>query len=126
MSKDRGLNLTLPYYQAAPPKLVASTSSRNHSNHSLGGGISCIQPKTDKLTDKSALWQKDAAVVNSLIAWVLKPFGILTVPPPVHHLEAALKCEKVAKEDSYICNCATGFNRCISKLQDEIQTDVRI
>ena len=50
VSKARGLNLTLPYYQAAPSKLVASTSSRNHSNHSLGGGISCIQPKTDKLS----------------------------------------------------------------------------
>ena len=45
-----------------------------------------------------------------------------TVPPPVHHLEIAPKC----KEASYICNSAAGFNRCISKLQDEIQRNVRI
>ena len=65
-------------------------------------------------------------MVNSLFTWVLKPSGMATVPPPVHLPETVPKCEKSAKEASYICNSAADFNRCISKLQDEIQSNVRV
>ena len=34
--------------------------------------------------------------------------------------------EKAARETSYICNQTAGFNCCVTKLQDEIQENVRI
>ena len=36
------------------------------------------------------------------------------------------KWEKAAKESSYICNQLAGFNRCITKIQDSVQDQLRI
>ena len=35
------------------------------------------------------------------------------------------KWEKAAKETSYICNQSAGFNRCITKIQDKVQDNLR-
>ena len=40
--------------------------------------------------------------------------------------EIARKWEKSARESSYTCNQATGFNGCITKLQEEVQGHVKI
>ena len=36
------------------------------------------------------------------------------------------KWEKAAKETSYICNQSAGFNRCITKIQDSVQEQLKI
>ena len=48
--------------------------------------------------------------------------------PPSHQIsqDAIRKWEKAAKETSYICNQSAGFNRCITKIQDSVQEQLRI
>ena len=48
--------------------------------------------------------------------------------PTQSHLSKgrAHKWEKSMRETSYICNQAAGFNRCMTKLQEEIQEHVKI
>ena len=36
------------------------------------------------------------------------------------------KWEKAAKETSYICNQSSGFNRCITKIQDSVQEQLKV
>ena len=75
-----------------------------------------------------SFWGSDAAKLNSLYTRVAKPSGSESVPPPCHPLsqETLRKWEKVMKESSYVCNPATGFTRCMTKLQEDIQVNVRI
>ena len=53
--------------------------------------------------------------------------GTGSVHPPCRPLpqETVRKWEKAAQE-TYICNQAAGFNCCVTKLQDEIQENIRI
>ena len=72
-------------------------------------------------------WSSDASKLNSLYSRVAKASGTGSVHPPCRPLpqETVRKWEKAARETSYICNQAAGFNR-VTKLQDEIQKNVGI
>ena len=73
-------------------------------------------------------WSSDASKLNSLYSRVTKASGTDLVHPPSRPLrqEVVRKYEKAAWETSYICNQAAGFNRFVTKLQDEIQENLGI
>ena len=72
-------------------------------------------------------WSSDSSKLNSLYSRVAKALETGSVHPPYRPLpqETVRKWEKAARETSYICNQAAGFNR-VTKLQDKIQENVRI
>ena len=73
-------------------------------------------------------WSSDASKLNNLYSRVAKASATGWVHPACRPLpqETVRKWEKAARETSYICNKAAGFNCCVTKLQDEIQENVRI
>ena len=65
-------------------------------------------------------------MVNSPFASVSKLSFMATVPSPTG--QSPGDCPKVrgGQRDKLFCNSAAGFNRCISKVQEDIQSKVRI
>ena len=72
-------------------------------------------------------WPNDAAKINSAFPRIAKP-NIANSQPTSHQLsqDTVRKWEKAAKESSYICNQSAGFNRCITKIQDSVQEQLKI
>ena len=72
-------------------------------------------------------WPNDAAKINSAFSRIAKS-TISNTQPTARHLsqDTVRKWEKAAKESSYICNQAAGFNRCITKIQDSVQDQPKI
>ena len=71
-------------------------------------------------------WHNDAAKLNSAFPRICKPAVANTHPPSRPLSQVTLrKWEKAAKETSYVCNQSTGFNRCITKLQDNVQENLK-
>ena len=71
-------------------------------------------------------WPNDAAKLNSSFARIAKS-TIASSQPTSRPLsqETLRKWEKAAKETSYICNQSAGFNRCITKVQDAVQEQLK-
>ena len=71
-------------------------------------------------------WSNDAPHLNSSFSRIAKPSG-LTVTPPSRPIAQDIlrKWDKALHEGTYLCNQAAGFNRCITKLQTDIQENVR-
>ena len=91
-------------------------------------GIHPSQPKDPTRPGKYVnIWPNDAAKINSAFPRIAKQ-NVPNTQPAVRQLsqDTVRKWEKAAKESSYICNQAAGFNRCITKLQDSVQEQVRI
>ena len=72
-------------------------------------------------------WPNDAAKINSAFSRIAKP-SIANSQPTARQLsqDTVRKWEKAAKESSYICNQSAGFNRCITKIQDSVQEQLKI
>ena len=72
-------------------------------------------------------WPNDVAKINSAFSRIAKP-SIANTHPPVRQLsqDTVRKWEKAAKESSCICNQSAGFNRCITKVQDSVQDQLKI
>ena len=92
-----------------PPK----SQVRSHDIHNLP------DPATARPGRSVHYWSSDASKLNSRVA---KLSGTSSVHPPCRPLlqETVRKWERAARETSYICN------RCVTKLQDEIQENVGI
>ena len=71
-------------------------------------------------------WSNDAPHLNSSYSRIAKPSGLTVIPPPSRPIaqDTLRKWDKASCEGTYICNQAAGFNRCISKLQNDIQENV--
>ena len=71
-------------------------------------------------------WPNNAAKLNSSFARIAKS-TIASSQPTSRPLsqETLRKWEKAAKETSYICNQSAGFNRCITKVQDAVQEQLK-
>ena len=67
------------------------------------------------------------AKLNSAFSRIAKP-TVANSEPPAHQIsqDTVRKWEKAAKGTSYICNQSAGFNRCITKIQDSVQEQLRI
>ena len=71
-------------------------------------------------------WSNDTPHLNSSYSRIAKPSGLTVTSPPRPIAQDTLrKWDKALREGTYICNQAAGFNRCISKLQSDIQDNLR-
>ena len=71
-------------------------------------------------------WSNDAPHLNSSFSRIAKPSGLMVTPPSRPIAQDTLrKWNKAFHEGTYVCNQAAGFNRCITKLQTDIQDNFR-
>ena len=91
-------------------------------------GIHPAEPKDITRPGKYVTtWPNDAAKLNSAFTRIAKPSATTSQPSSRPIAQDTLrKWEKVAKETSYICNQSAGFNRCITKIQDSVQEQLKI
>ena len=96
--------------------------------HSRWYGIHLAEPKDITRPGRYVTtWPNDAAKLNSTFARIAKLAATSSQPPSRPIAQDTLgKWEKAAKETSYICNQSAGFNRCITKIQDSIQEQLKI
>ena len=66
----------------------------------------------------------DASLLNSAFSRISKLLASVSHPCPISQ-ETMHKWEKSLKESSVVCRQAAAFNRCISKIQDEVQDSLR-
>ena len=91
-------------------------------------GIHPAEPKDPTRPGKYVnSWPNDAAKLNSAFSRIARP-TISNSQPTSHQIsqDSIRKWGKAAKETSYICNQSAGFNRCITKIQDSVQEQLRI
>ena len=71
-------------------------------------------------------WSNNVPTLNSSFSCTSKP-SLLTVTPPLRHVaqDTLRKWDKALCKGTYVCNQAAGFNCCITKLQTDIQDNLR-
>ena len=90
-------------------------------------GIHPAEPKDPTRPGKSVnTWPNDAAKINSAFPRICKS-AASTFQPPSHPIsqDTLRKWEKAAKETSYICNQSAGLNKCITKIRDSVQENLK-
>ena len=87
------------------------------STHESSSDLSLPQPSFRKdLQDLDEKWSVRMARLEALLTLSSRPIAQDTLR----------KWENAAKETSYICNQSAGFNRCITKIQDSVQDQLKI
>ena len=126
------MNLVLiegyPSKSSEPGGLHMDQFLRPPKSQSRWYGIHPAEPKDPTRPGKYVnTWPNDTAKLNSAFPHIAKQ-NVANTQPAVRQLsqDTVRKWEKAAKESSYICKQAAGFNRCITKLQDSVQEQVRI
>ena len=66
------------------------------------------------------VWSSDAPQLNSSFIHIAKPSGLTVTPSRPVAQDTLRKWDKALREGTYVCNQATRFNRCITKLQNDI------
>ena len=83
-------------------------------------------PKKDS-SDTSSSWNTGFSRINSTYLRIARQAGIASNPPlsrPISQ-DTLRKCERSDRESSVICNQAAGFNHCLLKVQQNMQTQLR-
>ena len=72
-------------------------------------------------------WNTDASKVNSTYSRIARAAGIASTPPASCQIsqDNLKRWEKAAREASTICNQAAAFNRCLYKVQDNMQSQLK-
>ena len=130
--KLENMNLVLiegyPFKSSEPGGLHMDQFLRPPKSQSRWYGIHPAEPKDlSRLGKYVNTWPNDAAKINSSFPRIAKP-NIADSQPAVRQIpqDTIRKWEKAAKESSYICNQSAGFNRCITKIQDSVQDQLKI
>ena len=73
-------------------------------------------------------WSMDASKVNSSYSCIAKAASIASTAPALRQIsqDNLRRWEKSAREASIICNQAAAFNRCLYKVQDSMQTHLKV
>ena len=130
--KLENLNLVLiegyPSKSSEPGGLHMDQYLRPPKSQSRWYGIHPAEPKDFTRPGKYVTtWPNDAAKLNNAFTRISKSSSISAQPPSRPIAQDTLrKWEKAAKETSYICNQSAGFNRCITKIQDSVQEQLKI
>ena len=129
--KLENLNLVLiegyPSKSSEPGGLHVDQFLRPPKSQSRWYGIHPAEPKDPTRLGKSVnTWPNDAAKFYSAFPRICKPSTSASQPSsrPISQ-DTLRKWEKTAKETSYICNQSAGFNRCITKIQDSVQENLK-
>ena len=85
------------------------------------------QQKSDT-TETLTSWSTDSSKLNSGYLRIARQAGIATSPPQSRPIsqDTLRKWEKSARESSVICNQAAGFNRCLMKVQQDMQSQLKV
>ena len=125
------LNLVLiegyPSKSSEPGGLHVDHFLRPPKSQNRWYGIHPAEPKDPLRPGKSVnTWPNDTARLNSAFPRICKPSVANSHPPgrPIAQ-DTLRKWEKAAKEISYVCNQSAGFNRCITKIQDSVQENLK-
>ena len=97
---------------------TAKSQSKWYSLHS--------EVKTDS-SDSLKSWNTGSSRLNSTYLRIARQAGIASNPPlsrPISQ-ENLRKWERSARESSVICNQAAGFNRCLLKVQQSMQSHLK-
>ena len=87
------------------------------------------QQKGDTGSGKTvSSWSTDASKVNSTYSHIARAAGIASTPPASRPIsqDNLRRWEKCAREASTICNQAASFNRCLYKVQENMQSQLRL
>ena len=81
--------------------------------------------KGDSSTVKT--WSTDASKLNSCFSRFTRQLSLTSTPPTLRHLsqETLRKWEKSSREATVICNQAASFNRCLFKVQQSMQEQMK-
>ena len=84
------------------------------------------QQKSDT-TENLTSWSTDSSKLNSGYLRIARQAGIATSPPQSRPIsqDTLRKWEKSARESSVICNQTAGFNRCLMKVQQDMQSQLK-
>ena len=86
------------------------------------------QPSGEQDPKTVHTWNTDSSKVNSTYSRIAKAAGIASTAPPSRQIsqDNLRRWEKSAREASITCNQAAAFNRCIYKVQDNMQTQLKV
>ena len=79
-------------------------------------------------TDSVKSWNTGSSRLNSTYLRIARQAGIASNPPlsrPISQVDLR-KWERSARESSVICDQAAGFNRCLLKVQQNMQSQLKI
>ena len=77
--------------------------------------------------DSITAWSTDSSKLNSSYSRIARAAGIAATPPPSRQIthDNLRRWEKSAREASTYCNQAAGFNRCLLKVQENMNSQLR-
>ena len=80
-------------------------------------------------TDSSSVssWHTGSTKLNSSFGMISRKTGMTSTCPALRHIsqDTLRKWEKSAREASVVCNQAASFNRCLFKVQQEMQSQLK-
>ena len=84
---------------------------------------------TDHKADPAAVsgWCTESSIINSCFSRISRQSGLTSTPPAGRRIsqESLRRWEKSAREASVICNQAASFNRCLFRVQKDMQEQLR-
>ena len=86
------------------------------------------RPSGDQDPKSVHTWSTDTSKVNSMYSRIAKAAGIASTAPASRQIsqDSLRRWEKSACEASITCNQAAAFNRCLYKVQDSMQTQLKV
>ena len=87
----------------------------------------CHSQQKSGATETVTSWSTDSSKLNSGYLRIARQAGIATSPPQSRPIsqDTLRKWEKSTRESSVICNHAAGFNRCLMKVQHDMQSQLK-
>ena len=122
------LNLTLvegyPSRSSEAGGLLTDQFLRTAKSQSKWYGLS-----SDHKADPNAVssWSVEASKLNSCYSRIARPASLTSTPPASRRIshESLRRWEKSAREATVICNQAASFNRCLFKVQQDMQGQLK-
>ena len=122
------LNLTLvegyPSRSSEAGGLLTDQFLRTAKSQSKWYGLS-----SDHKADPNAVssWSVEASKLNSCYSRIAQPASLTSTPPASRRIshESLRRWEKSAREATVICNQAASFNRCLFKVQQDMQGQLK-
>ena len=87
-----------------------------------------LYPGQDKDSSSVTSWHTGSTKLNSSFGRISRKAGMTSTPPASRRIsqDTLRKWEKSSREASVICNQSASFNRCLFKVQQEMQTQLKI
>ena len=126
--KIEKLNLTLvegyPSCSSEASGLLMDQFLRTAKSQSKWYGLS-----SDHKADPAAVstWSTESSKLNSCYSRIARQSGLTSTPPASRRIsqESLRRWEKSAREAKVICNQAASFNRCLFKVQQDMQSQLK-